>query len=230
MDGDGGDHTASGGRPDEDLRAQAAQALRTLGETLSARLLDDDLLVAIRDQARSLAQAGNHAEPRDKRNDPAMAERWASLRDTGNWPVPIDGEQIIFDRSSIGGGDTNPFSIGAVVHRDGDQAVSTVIVRAPYEGPPERVHGGVVAVLMDEAMGSLMRIHSTVAYTGTLTVRYLSAAPLNHPLEFRARLVGRDGRKVSVACTGSSGIGVFAEGEATFIVVDPALLLATLPE
>lgn len=197
---------------------------------MSARLLPDEVLVAIRDQALELASAGEHAERRDKRKDSAMAERWATLRDTGNWPVPVDGERIIFDSSSIGGGDANPFSIGAHIRRDGDEAVSTVTVGAPYEGPPQRVHGGVIAVLIDEAMGSLMRVLSTVAYTGSLSVRYLAAAPLEEELEFRARLVARNGRKVTAACTCRSAAGVFAEGEATFIEVDAALVLANPPE
>lgn len=213
-----------------DLRTEAAQALRLLGETLAGHLVPDDVLVRIRDQASELVQAALPAEPRDKRRDPAMAERWTTLLETGTWPVPVDGERIIFDRSSIGGGDANPFSIGAVIRREGDEAVSTVTVRAPYEGPPQRVHGGVIAVLIDEAMGSLMRVLSTVAYTGTLSVRYLAAAPLHEELEFRARLVERNGRKVAVACTCSSAAGVFAEGEATFIEIDPELLLATAAE
>lgn len=210
-----------------EARPLAAAAVRRLGEALAANVVDGAVLARIATEAGALADAAETGERYDKRTDPQMAARWATLREFGRWPdPPADGEVIVFDRASIGGGDANPFSIGARIHRDGDEAVLTVRVRAPYEGPPERVHGGVIAVLVDEAMGSLMRILATVAYTGSLTVRYRTAAPLGEALEFRARLLGREGRKISVACTCRSGGGVFAEAEAVFIEVDPAVLLA----
>jgi acyl-CoA thioesterase FadM len=78
-----------------------------------------------------------------------------------------------------------------------------------------------VAALFDEAMGFVLSITCTPAFTGRLTVTYRAPVPVGVPLEFRARLTGRDGRKLLMAAEAHHGEVLLAEAEALFVAVDP---------
>ena len=71
------------------------------------------------------------------------------------------------------------------MRREGDEAVLTVTLGSAFEGAPGRAHGGVVATLIDEAMGMVLHIVGTPAFTGRLTVNYRAPTPLNEHLEDR---------------------------------------------
>jgi acyl-coenzyme A thioesterase PaaI-like protein len=91
----------------------------------------------------------------------------------------------------------------------------------PYEGPPTCVHGGVIAMLFDEMLGSANIIAERGAMTGTLTIRYRRPTPLLTPIDLEARLVRIEGRKV-FAWGGLSVDGeLTAEAEGIFIVPNP---------
>jgi len=96
----------------------------------------------------------------------------------------------------------------------------------PYEGPPTCVHGGVIAELMDELLGSANIITNRAGMTGTLTVRYRRPTPLLAELDLVARQTGIEGRKIF------AWGGIFHEGtltveaEGIFILVDPTKLLS----
>ena len=59
-----------------------------------------------------------------------------------------------------------------------------------YCGPPEGVHGGHVAALMDELLGVTCVMCGHGGYTGTLSVRYLSPTPLDIELSNRICFTG----------------------------------------
>ena len=80
--------------------------------------------------------------------------------------------------------------------------------------------------MVDEVMGSVNSVLGTVAFTGRLSVSFVGPAPLGTELEFRARLVEREGRKLHMACTGTANGATFARAEATFIEIDPAVALS----
>ena len=88
--------------------------------------------------------------------------------------------------------------IAARLWREGEEAVCQVTLGPAFEGAPGRAHGGVVAALFDETMGLVLSISSTPAFTGRLTVTYRAPTPLGEPLEVRARLAGRTGRKMTI--------------------------------
>lgn len=80
----------------------------------------------------------------------------------------------------------------------GERGVSaTLVAGALLEGPPESVHGGVSAWLMDMLLGAVVRGEGCRAVTGTLTLRYLARTPLDQQLELGAEVVERDGRKIT---------------------------------
>lgn len=76
-----------------------------------------------------------------------------------------------------------------------------------------------MAAIFDETMGAVLPVSGTLAYTGSLNVRYLEPAPVGTPLEFRARLVSRQGRKVNIEAEGSTDGELFAEAWGMFIAV-----------
>ncbi len=79
---------------------------------------------------------------------------------------------------------------------DGDTASATTIPNALYEGPPESVHGGFLAHLMDCMLGTLVQTTGRRAVTATLDMRYRARTPLDRPIELGARIVEASGRKI----------------------------------
>lgn len=88
-----------------------------------------------------------------------------------------------------------------------------------YEGPPTYVHGGVSALVLDQALGMAAAVSGTVGMTATLQLRYRRPTPLGVPLAVEARFSRVEGRKVyaSGGITGPDG-RLTVEATATFIV------------
>ena len=63
------------------------------------------------------------------------------------------GERQLFSDSIVAGA-ANPMGLAARLWRDGDVACMQVTLGKAFEGAPGRAHGGVVAALLDEVMGS----------------------------------------------------------------------------
>jgi acyl-coenzyme A thioesterase PaaI-like protein len=97
---------------------------------------------------------------------------------------------------------------------------------AAYEGPPGCVHGGVIAALFDELLGVANIAAGQGAMTGTLTIRYRRPTPLQQELQFAARTVNVEGRKVFATGEIRHGGEVTAEAEGTFIDVPPSKFTA----
>jgi hypothetical protein len=95
----------------------------------------------------------------------------------------------------------------------------------PYEGPPTCVHGGVIAELFDELLGSVNIIANKAGMTGTLNIRYRRPTPLLTPLDLVARHTGTERRK-SFAWAGIYHEGeLTAEADGIFIGMQPGRML-----
>ncbi len=57
-------------------------------------------------------------------------------------------------------------------------ASSEFFLNALYEGPPGKVHGGVLALVLDQIFGEAAAAGGTPGMTGTLTLRYLKPTAL----------------------------------------------------
>jgi len=91
-----------------------------------------------------------------------------------------------------------------------------------YAGPPGHVHGGIIATILDEAMGKVNKLRQVVALTSEMTVNYLKPVPLNQPLRVESRELRVQGRKhVNVAEMLNAKGDVLARGKALFIAIDP---------
>lgn len=90
-------------------------------------------------------------------------------------------------------------------------------------GPPDGVHGGVIAGVFDELLGSVCVLNDVAGFTGTLTIRYRSLTPLEAPISMRGWIERVDGRKTLARGTFHHGETLCAEAEGIFIGVDGSL-------
>jgi acyl-coenzyme A thioesterase PaaI-like protein len=93
----------------------------------------------------------------------------------------------------------------------------TVTLGPAYEGGPGLVHGGVLSLLFDHAMGQALFVAGHAAMTVSLTVRYRAPTPLDAPLVVSAGLDRVEGRKLHVSGRVTTGGQVTAEASAVFL-------------
>jgi uncharacterized protein (TIGR00369 family) len=100
-----------------------------------------------------------------------------------------------------------------------------------YTGPPGHCHGGIIATLLDEAMGKVNKLRHVVALTSEINVRYLKPVPLNKPLRVESWEEKVTGRKhVNVAEIMNQKGDVLARGRGLFIAIDPKRMFAKFVE
>jgi uncharacterized protein (TIGR00369 family) len=96
-----------------------------------------------------------------------------------------------------------------------------------YTGPPGHCHGGIIATILDEAMGKVNKLRQVIAVTAQMTVDYLRPVPLNQPLRVESRAVSSLRRKhVNRGEVLNRKGEVLARGEALFISVDAERMFA----
>jgi acyl-coenzyme A thioesterase PaaI-like protein len=197
----------------DDPRAHAAAALRRLGHALIAHEADAQLLERV-------AAAADRVAGDLERQPPRQRDLLELKRRMFDLDVD-DGDRVVHFDECFVSGPWNPLGIAIEVHREGDEAVAEVSLGAAFEGAPGRSHGGIVAAIFDDVLGYLLTLRQQPGFTGELTVRYHAATPIGQPLQFRARVVGEEGRKVRTRAEARAGDEVVASAEATFVVIDP---------
>ena len=91
-----------------------------------------------------------------------------------------------------------------------------------YTGPPGHAHGGIIATVLDEAMGKVNKLRHVVALTSTIRVDYLKPVPLNQPLRVESRELRVRGRYHTNAAEILDRNGqLLARSEAVFVAIDP---------
>ncbi len=91
-----------------------------------------------------------------------------------------------------------------------------------YTGPPGHCHGGIIATILDEAMGTVNKLRQVIALTSQMKVDYLRPVPLDKPLRVESREVSVRGRRhVNVGEILNQKGEVLARGRALFIAIDP---------
>jgi uncharacterized protein (TIGR00369 family) len=113
-------------------------------------------------------------------------------------------------------------------HEAGTSTAKVKLARR-FEGPPGHIHGGIIATMLDEAMGKLNTIHGVVAMTRHMEIDYLRSCPLGQPLTVTGRYLRRDGRKIFMESEIHNAAGkLLVHGKGLFIVIDPAMHFAKL--
>jgi uncharacterized protein (TIGR00369 family) len=100
-----------------------------------------------------------------------------------------------------------------------------------YTGPPGHAHGGIIATILDEAMGKVNKLRQVVALTSQITVHYLKPVPLNKPLRVESREVRVRGRQhINMAEILNQKGEVLARSRGLFIAIDPHRMFAKFVE
>ncbi len=96
-----------------------------------------------------------------------------------------------------------------------------------YTGPPGHAHGGIIATVLDEAMGKVNKLRHVIALTSQITVNYLKPVPLNKPLLVESHEVRVHGRQhINMAEILNPKGEVLARGRGLFIAIDPQKMFA----
>ena len=91
-----------------------------------------------------------------------------------------------------------------------------------YTGPPGHTHGGIIATILDEAMGKVNKLRHVIALTKQITVDYLKPVPLNQPLRVESREVRVKGREhINMAEILNQKGEPLARSRGLFIAIDP---------
>ena len=114
-----------------------------------------------------------------------------------------------------------------VYDQEQDRFVCRFRLGEKFTGPPGHCHGGIIATVLDEAMGKVNKLRQVVALTTQITVDYLKPVPLNQPLRVEAREVRVRGRRhVNSAEILNQKGAVLARSRGTFLAVDPKRMFA----
>lgn len=199
--------------------AQAAEAIRRVNRALCGHHATDEQLLHTATELNALADVLETGTARVKLDDMLTRPHLAEIYAGQYAPIPLaDGEQIEFDPFSIGGGHLHPSSVGITFLRESANSVTASCTIDPmFAGPPERAHGGVLALVIDELMGALNRMRGRQAFTANLKIDYRAPTPLDEPLNFRTWIHKVDGRKVTLRATGEGPDGLCVEAEGLFI-------------
>jgi acyl-coenzyme A thioesterase PaaI-like protein len=202
-------------------RTRAATRLRELNEEFVARELSDADLDLIEERAAQLVGVVRRADVRRRVPEQALLDEFrVSLLSEGRSEQHLTG--------SVVSGLDSPVSLGAHFWREGDEIVMVATFTPPFEGAPGMGHGGVLAAVIDEAMGLVVAMHQVLAFTAQLDVSYRSPVPLNRPVTTRAWLARREGRKFTLAAVVRCDETVLSEASGLFISVDPDQFIENL--
>ena len=115
------------------------------------------------------------------------------------------------------------FSLDEAAHL----AICHFTIDRRYQGPPKHAHGGIIATILDEAMGKVNKLRQVIALTSEITINYLKPVPLNKPLRVESREVKVKGRRhINMAEILNQKGEVLARGRGLFIAIDPHKMFA----
>jgi uncharacterized protein (TIGR00369 family) len=128
----------------------------------------------------------------------------------GCGPANSQGLQLRFALSPGGNSYTCEFELGA-----------------SFVGPPGYAHGGIIATVLDEAMGKANKLKSKVALTRRMEVEYLRPVPLGKPLVVEGRVSRTRGRALYNRAEIRNARGsVLARSRGKFLTIDAEKMFA----
>ena len=203
----------------EDLHYDAARielgaAARRLNHAIVARDVELEQLQSAIAALSSIAEEFERSDRRER--------SFAHFKDSKRVEF-VDGDIMTSHICRPGSGPGSPHGLEMTVTRNGDVAEARFVIGDSYEGAPGRSHGGIVALAFDDAMGFVLSIIHSVAYTGEISVRYKAPTPLNTPLVIRARLDRIEGRKLHLVAEMSEDrpdAPLIATSHALFIAIE----------
>lgn len=130
-------------------------------------------------------------------------------------------DPALFEQYCFGCGRHNPIGLHLVFERVDDGVLARYRPRPEDQGFPELMHGGLLALLLDEAMGWAMYADNVFAVTARMETRYRRPVPLAGELVARSAITRRRGRRIEVAAALTDEQGaVLVEASALFLRMD----------
>jgi acyl-coenzyme A thioesterase PaaI-like protein len=198
----------------DELAAALGEELRGAIEAAAAHELPEEALAAAVELARAL---------REQLRGP-LRRRWYQDAGEGAGPFSPMSRRAYLEGSPIRGRlnpIAPPLAIEIVDHPKRGRAIagSAQLGRA-YEGPPHGVHGGWVAALFDEVLGTTQSLTRATGMTAKLTVRYRHVTPVEEELRFLGWVQEDTGRRIVARATCHAGDTLTADAEGLFLRVD----------
>jgi uncharacterized protein (TIGR00369 family) len=124
----------------------------------------------------------------------------------------------------FGCGGANPHGMKLGFERDEERRriIGRFRLGKEFQGGSGYLHGGIIATVLDEAMGKVNRFSDVVAVTAELNVEYLRPIRVDEEIVVEAFQVERNGREFRHEGEIRSAAGkLLARGKGRFVAVDP---------
>lgn len=131
-----------------------------------------------------------------------------------------DGTVPAHQPHCLGCGPDNPAGMGLRMRIDGDRVLGCVRFDRRQQGAPGFAHGGAVATVLDDALGTVLIVVGRPAVTASLNVEFRAPAFLDRELQVEAWCERIDERKLHLAGRLRDGAELVAEARALFVEVD----------
>ena len=114
----------------------------------------------------------------------------------------------------------NPLGLHLSFKMENGEVIAPFTPLAEHQGWPGFMHGGLVATMLDEAMGWATMSHGIWAVTGKINVRYREPVPLYQPVTLVGIIEKNRGRWILVRAEIRNSEGaVLSEADAIFMRV-----------
>ena len=140
----------------------------------------------------------------------------------GDPDVVFDNPNEFFKYSPVIG-ELNPISPMAQLNVVDGQVYGQVTLGATHNGPPGSVHGGMIALVLDELLGCACLADGRGGFTGTLSIRYQGLVPLDTEVELHGWVDRIEGRKIFAKGEIRLGDEVLTVAEGIFIQAKEAI-------
>ena len=124
----------------------------------------------------------------------------------------------------FGCGGANPGGMKLTFEQDNvnRRIVGRFVLGERYQGGGGMGHGGIIAVLLDEAMGKVCRFREVKAVTAELTIEYLKPVDVMKEIEVVGYETEQKGRNIFMVGEIRDTAGtVLARGKARFVIIAP---------
>jgi uncharacterized protein (TIGR00369 family) len=128
------------------------------------------------------------------------------------------------ENKCFGCGGANPAGMNLTFEQDNvrRRIIGRFVLGERYQGGGGFAHGGIIAMLLDEAMGKVCRFREVRAVTAELHVEYLKPVSVDKEIVVEAHETEQKGRNLFQAGEIRNREGdVLARGRARFVVISP---------
>lgn len=185
----------------DSARVRLGAALRELLDVVVRADAPDDLLDAAAGQLDELrSRLAAHGQAPEQVLDFSAIRRDLSLVGGRAHPVGPQIEFVAGERGSVG----------------------TTAIGPVFEGGPGLVHGGILALLLDHAMGHAAVSAGYAAMTTELTLRFRRPTRVGQPVQVAARLDRKTGRMLHLSGEITADGATSVEANAVFVTLTGA--------